>query len=204
MPTRRIVVSAALGVLLGALPLGVLHGQAVTKLPGLRPSFESFYTRIRFDGDGSSMAADGIGARLMWHVAPLTGSTSTLARRTELGVYGAYTPKRTIPSAMDASSYQLGLAGDLRPFVAPLGGRVDPFLSLGAGALFTHVPTASATPASPLFARSKATFAMTPAVGTRLFVLPNLALQGDVRDVMALDGGVRHNTALTAGVRLAF
>ena len=45
---------------------------------------------------------------------------------------------------------------------------------------------------------------MTPAVGTRLFVLPNLALQGDVRDVMALDGAVRHNPALGAGVRLAF
>jgi hypothetical protein len=202
MPTRRIVLSAALGVLLGAVPPGVLHGQAVTKLPGLRPSFESFHMRIHFDG--GSLSADGLGARLMWHVAPLVGSTSTLARRTELGVFGAYTPKRTIPTAVDASSYQLGLAGDLRPFVTPLGGRVDPFVSLGAGVLFTHAPAATVAPPSPLFARSTAMFAMTPAVGTRLFVLPNLALQGDVRDLMALDGGVRHNTALAAGVRLAF
>ena len=69
-----------------------------------------------------------------------------------------------------------GAVADVRPFSAPLGGRVDPFVSLGTGWLDTRVNAAIAPAPSPLLAKSHVAFALTPGVGARVGV----ARGGDV------------------------
>ncbi|HEX8803340.1 MAG TPA: hypothetical protein VF743_04075, partial [Acidimicrobiales bacterium] len=61
-------------------------------------------------------------------------------------------------------------------------------MSLGAGYLNTRVDVAVAPSPSPLLADSHVAFTLTPGVGARVALLPNVALQGDVRDVMSFLG----------------
>ncbi|HEU4629023.1 MAG TPA: hypothetical protein VFS08_04735 [Gemmatimonadaceae bacterium] len=200
---RRIVLVGALGVMLGAIPASELAGQSATLWQDARPSFESFYTQIRFDGDERTMNAEGMGARLMWSPAATEGR-STLAGRTGFGVFATYTPEHAFGPSFGFSSLSVGAVADVRPFEYPLAGRVDPFLSLGTGVLHTNVSQSIAPAPAPILAGSKTAFTLVPGIGTRLLLTPNLALQGDVRDLMTFRGDTRHNVAFGAGLRLSF
>src|SRR5690349_864680 len=131
MRTTRIVRLGALGVMLGALPTAATSAQApvtgVQTVQLARPAFEPFYTRIHFDSDRGRMNAEGVGARFMWRGTSLFDPTSPLAGHLDLGVFGSYTPKHTFFSKLDATTYHVGLAADVRPFSAPLAGRFEPF-----------------------------------------------------------------------------
>jgi hypothetical protein len=208
MRTARIVRLGALGVMLGALPAAPLGAQApvtgVQTVQVARPNFEPFYTRIRFGSDRGRMTAEGFGARFMWRGASLFDPSSPLAGHLDLGVFGSYTPKQTFLAKLDAATYHVGLTADVRPFAAPLAGRVDPFASLGLGVLSTRVTSGLAQAPSPLFRDSGSAITLAPGVGARLLLSSSLGLQGDVRDVVAFDEGARHNPALSAGVSLRF
>lgn len=208
MRTARIVRLGALGVMLGALPTAPLGGQepvlGVQTVQVARPAFEPFYTRIRFHSDRGRMDAQGIGARFMWRGSSLFEPTSVLAGHLDLGVFGSYTPKQTFAARLDAATYHVGLTGDVRPFSAPLAGRVEPFASLGLGVLATKVTAAVQPAPSPLFRDSGSALTLAPGVGTRLLLSSALGIQGDVRDVVTFHEGARHNPALSAGVSLRF
>jgi hypothetical protein len=208
MRTTRIVRLGALGVMLGALPAATTSAQepvtGVQTVQLARPAFEPFYTRIRFDSDRGRMNAEGVGARFMWRGSSLFEPTSPLAGHLDLGVFGSYTPKRTFFSKLDAATYHVGLAADVRPFSAPLAGRVDPFASLGLGVLSTRVSRGLSPAPSPLFRDSGSAITLAPGVGARLLLSSYLGVQGDVRDVVAFNEGARHNPAFSAGVSLRF
>jgi hypothetical protein len=208
MRTARIVRLGALGVMLGALPTATTSAQqpvtGVQTVQLARPTFEPFYTRIRFASDRGRMNAEGIGARFMWRGSSLFDPSSPLAGHLDLGVFGSYTPKHTFLAKLDAATYHFGLEADVRPFSTPLAGRVDPFASLGLGVLSTHVTSGLAQAPSPLFRGSGSAITLAPGVGARLMLSSYLGLQGDVRDVVAFDEGARHNPALSAGVSLRF
>jgi hypothetical protein len=204
MLNRRTVLVAALGVTLGALPAGTTQAQTASGRLGGRPALEGFYTQLRLDGDGPALNANGVGARLMWSPAAMPGALASLAGRTELGLYATYTPERSYARGLTFSTASLGAVADVRPFGAPLAGRVDPFVSLGAGALNSRVDVAVAPSPSPLLAGSSLAFTLSPGIGTRVLLTPNVALQGDVRDLMTFRGDTRHNVGLGAGLRLTF
>jgi hypothetical protein len=202
------ILVGALGVLLGALPVQTVSGQTLPSWAG-RPAVEAGYTQLRFDGDGSTLDTHGVGGRLMWNLAPATGATvgaSGLASRTELGLYGTYTPERRFGQGLRLGSYGGGVTADVRPLATPIIGRVDPYVSLGAGALHVNVDRAStSTPApSPLLERSRTTFALTPGAGLLVRLTPGVALRGDVRDMLTFRDDTRHNLAFGAGLRLTF
>lgn len=203
MQTRRIVLTGALGVMLGALPAAPAAGQTALDAPGARPTLEAFYTRVAFDGTRGALPAEGVGGRLMWNVAGL-GASLPLARQTDVGFYATHTPERTYFSRLDAATYGYGVAADVRMLASPLAGRVDPFASLGAGMLFTHVTRGVAPAPSPLFADSRTSFTLTPGVGARILLGRAVALQGSVNDLMTFRGGNAHHTQYAAGVRFGF
>ena len=204
MRNSRILLVGALGVLLGGLTPATARAQLMPTWPGVRPALEGFYTQLRFDG-ARDVRVDGLGAKLMWNPA-LTAdpsSDSWLARHTAVGLFGVYTPERDL----GFSTVHGGVVADVRPFAGMIGGRVEPFVSLGAGALRTNVerlaPIRRDAP-SPLLARSVTTATLVPGVGARVMLTPGIALQGDLRDVMTFRGDTRHNTAFGVGLRVAF
>jgi len=206
MRDRHMLLAAALGVMLGAGPAA---GQTLPAAPGwsaTRPALEAGYTRLRLDGDGRAPTVNGVGARLMWNLAPGVARDAGLRARTDLGLYSAFTPRQAPGAAPRFSTLAAGVAADVRPFAAPLFGRVDPFVSLGSGVLRTDV--AGARPAagapSPLIAASRTAFTLTPGAGVRVPLSPALALQGDARNFVTFRDGTRQNWAFGAGLRLNF
>jgi hypothetical protein len=212
MRNPRILLVAALGVLLsGSLPTDAraqlafdTGARIAPSWPGRRPALEGFYSQQRFDGAGAPRA-DGLGAKLMWNPA-LTADPSNaswLARHTAVGLYGVYTPEREL----GFSTVHGGVVADVRPLAGLVAGRVEPFVSLGAGALRTNVRDDAATrrtAPSPLLAKSVTTATLMPGIGARVMLTPGVALQGDLRDVMTFRAGTQHNTAFGVGLRLAF
>jgi hypothetical protein len=214
---------AALGVLLGASLPAAAGAQAAPRwddrgTAASGPALEGFYTRVDFGGGvaGRGVRADGFGGRVMWPLAGVGDAAPWLARRTAVGLLGAYTrePARTFTAG------QLGLAADLTPVAEPIAGRVEPFLSLGAGVLRTTARTGGLavrpalrpevvgvgpTPRAATAAdRSATSFMVVPSAGVRVWVRPGVAVQGDLRDVVTVRGDAReHHRAFATGLRLA-
>ena len=203
MLNRRLILVGALGVMLGAVPLPTAHGQTTSRW-NARPSVEGAYTQIRFDGNGSTLNADGVGGKLMWSPNALATGSSGLIDRASLGLYGTYTPTQGVTPTLRFSSVGVGAMTDVRPLASPLMGRVDPFVSLGAGLLRTNVDRRPGSAPSPLLDGSRTAFALTPGVGARVLLTPHLGLQGDVRDLMTFRTDTRHNLAYGLGLRLTF
>ena len=210
MTTRRSILVGALGVTLGALPVHPIDAQALIDWSGARQSVESFYTRIAFDAGGHRRTADGIGGRLMWQPWLVSGMPSSLGGRTSLGIWATYTPEDDGDGGPGFSTLALGGAVDVRPIDMPLG-RIDPFVSLGAGVLYTRETPALANvffPFEPMArpspaARTHTAFTLSPGIGARLPLGARTALQADLRDLVAFDGAPRHNVGLGVGVRIA-
>lgn len=198
MPSRRSLLVGVLSVMLGALPAHRAVAQVdVVPVWGARPALEGSYTQLRFDG--ADARAEGLAGRLMWGAAPIPGAPSSLVSRASAGLFAAYTPAQDL----GFSTLQVGLVADVRPF--SIGGRVDPFLSLGAGALRTSVApgrAAEAVAVTPRADRSNTTLALTPGIGARVNLGPGVSVHGDVRDVVTFRRDTRHNVAIGAGVRL--
>lgn len=202
MQTRRILRAAALGVMLGAVPASDAAAQDPTDRG--TAAFEALYTQIRYDGNGDAVSAPGVSARLMWRPGDSPADPSSLVARTSVGFYGTITPKRDLTDRTRFASFELGGMAQVRPLASSLGGRVDPFVALGAGVLHTDLTLPVRDATSPLLESSGVSFALTPGVGASVRVMPHLALQGEVRDVVTFRGDTRHNLALGAGLRFAF
>ena len=202
MQTRRILRAAALGVMLGALPASEAAAQSAPD-QGLG-SLQTLYTQLRFDGDGDAARTRGVSARLMWRPVDAPADASSLAARTSVGFYGAVMPKRDFTDRARFAILELGGMAQVRPLASPLAERVDPFLALGAGVLHTDLTLPVRDATSPLLASSGVSFTLSPSVGASVRVMPHLALQGELRDVVTFRGGTRHNLALGAGLGFTF
>lgn len=220
---RGMALIAALGALLGASTPMAAAGQAAQRWndawTGPRPALEAFYTRVGFEGarlaGSGTVRAGGFGARVMWPLASIgDGGVSWLARHTAVGLFGVYTPEQNVRFAAG----QFGAAVDLTPFAAPLAGRVEPFVSLGAGALRTTMHTVVVRPAprpgvhggaalAPVAERSTTStnVLLVPSVGARVHLRPGVAIQGDLRNLVTFgDAARRHYPAFGTGLRLTF
>jgi hypothetical protein len=202
MSTRRVLLAAALGVMLGAIPASTVDGQAVTDRAS--STFETLYTQLRFDGDGRTVSTGGVTGRIMWTPGEFAGAASSLLGRTQVGFYGTIAPRRNLEPRARFATFELGGAAHVRPLSAPLAGRVDPFLMLGAGVLHTDISAPVNQVTTPLLASSGVSFSVTPGAGAAVRLTPGLALQGELRDVVTFRGDTRHNLALGAGLRMAF
>ena len=199
MSTRRILLGAALDVMLGAIPASTVEAQSDPA-----GAFETIYTHLRFDGDGRTVSTGGITGRLMWTPGEFAGAGQSLLGRTQVGFYGTIAPRRDLEARARFATFELGGAAHVRPFSAPFAGRVDPFVTLGAGVLHTDISGPVSRAVTPLLASPGVSFSVTPGVGAAVRVISNVALQGELRDVVTFRGDTRHNLALGAGLRMTF
>ena len=215
--------NALLTCLVSAM-FGILPASASAQSLGWgngRFAFEGFYSHYRFD-DGASddrIGLNGVGGRLMWHLAPSAESDrSSLASRTAIGAFAVYTPEQDV----GFRTWHVGTQADFRLLTAPLFGRVEPIASLGVGVFRTDAVDddvsglalidqfSTSLVLSPAFDdravtdQASTSFALSPAFGVRVALVRNLALRGDVRDVIAFRHGAQHNAEFAAGLSVSF
>lgn len=197
MLATRMLRLGALGVLLGASTASDLGGQVAVRLNRGPTSVDSYYSQLHLAGSAGALRTDGLGMRIMWN-RDLHGRSA----RTELGVYGTYTPERPFGHRLRFSTLAVGVAGDTRLTAEPLLGRVDPFVSLGAGILRTNVAQLYGPAPTPLVDGSRSAFTITPGVGTRLMLSRRLAAGAEMRQLIAFDRAARQNRVASVGARL--
>ena len=184
---------------------GAATGSLEVPWPGSRPvTFDGYYTHYRLDTDGDDrFAMNGVGARLMWRSK---GDSLGLPPRLGFGIFGEYAPADNV----GLSLLHMGLQGDLNLLSKPLGNRLTPIASLGAGMLRSSVSGSTPLPSARLgirsapVVRSATSFALTPAAGVKLDLWRNLGVRGDMRDLMTFRDGTQHNWQFTAGLSFPF
>jgi hypothetical protein len=193
----------------GALPIPVLAQRAA--VPTL---LEPYVSRTRLDPGvlGQRARLSGVGARLLYQVL-----SDRLDDRLLVGAFVTHAPS----DGRGVTTSQVGAVADVRLGGRPIAGRVEPLLSLGAGAFRTRwdAPVVSgralclrprdaaslggACLAAPGRRRDPATSAaLSPAIAARVSLLPGVALRVDARDLVVYRGRPRHGFELTTGVSL--
>ena len=147
---------------------------------------EPYYTRLELDaGSGEGrLGRNGYGGRLWFNLAPFTGDSWILPSTGGLALFVSYAPGNQ--GGDDVSIWHYGAQHDLFLRNRPLGGVIDPFLSLAAGAFRTRTPTDART-----------NFALSPGGGIRIPLPNRFQLRVDARDAILF--GVRESA--TSGKR---
>ncbi len=172
--TSMIVASAALGAPLAA------SAQALGPQRQLLV-VEPYYAHIQLDqGKGRGrISLDGYGARLWVNLAPFSGSSPNVIGKTALALFAHYTPDR---GGSDITTWHYGAELDTHFVDYPIAGRLDPFVSLGAGAFRTRASGAGGAYGAGAATSTK--FAFTPGLGVRVPLANRLQLRGDARDMI--------------------
>lgn len=194
----------ALGAVLAAAIASASPARAGAQALGPQRQFlslEPYYARMMFDaGSGSSrVGANGYGGRLWINMAPFSGPDPNLLGHMGLALFATYVPDQ---ASRGASFVHYGLEDDIFFVNRPLGGVIDPFISVAGGAFRTKV-----------FATGDATtkFALTPGAGIRIPLANRLQLRVDAHDVLLFgvpdgSGGNRttSNYEFTAAAGITF
>ena len=169
---------------------------------------------------GDRARVEGIGARVLIPLPSLTDrALPGLLSRSSVGAFLTSIPERE----RGVEARHFGVQADVRPAAAPLAGRIEPLLSLGAGSFSGRIASSTRTLPAPLCLELhdapvalaaqpclralpgrgelvRNLFALSPAAGVRLGVLPGLAVRAEVRDVIVHHGTARHNVEFLAGL----
>ncbi|MGQ0713064.1 MAG: hypothetical protein ACT4PJ_04955 [Gemmatimonadaceae bacterium] len=158
-------------------------------------SLEPYYAYVQFDvdGDADAVSRHGYGGRLSLNLAPFG-----LGRATGLSLFVTHTMER---DEDEFTTLHYGAAIEIFPFHVPLGGFLDPVISVAGGAFRTEIGTTSDTE-----------FALTPAFGLRIPIPNRLQLRGDIGDAIIFgrrtgvgdEKRTIHNLQVTAALGLTF
>ena len=219
--TRRFVLTCGVALLLPATVIGQPSRPGYTPPTDGRLLIEGLFSRHRVPGDAyrTPAALDGYGGRMLWALAPTDEAPRSWSDRLFLGAFvvGAADP------AKSATTLHSGIQADLRLRRERVT-RVEPLLSLGAGAFWSKARESrhmsapriirfdgqylSGAPAlTPVVRdvpveRSWTSLAVTPGVGVRLLVSPDFAVRFDARQVMGFRKPLRHTPELMGGLSL--
>lgn len=193
-----------------AAQMPVLRGLPATG----RVTVEGYVSRYRLALPDARAQLDGMGGRILWSLAPTLGpERERLAEHLSVGVFAAVTPADGVANGGELTTALYGAQLDVRPLRAPIGGMLDPVLSLGAAALqvrqstpsrwivrdgMTLVPRDVPVAQMPSSAQHRRTHAvLAPAVGLLVSPRPDFALRFDVRSLVNRGG-----TEVSTGVSL--
>jgi hypothetical protein len=208
---------AALGAC-AATPLPVMAQLG----PPVRTVLEGYVARSQLHRSvaGSPARLAAVGARLLVPVEQLAAAAPRwLAERVDVGAFlsTAATDARTL------AARHYGAQADVRLTSRPLAGRIEPLASLGIGGFRARLEEprvarplgaaclAPADPGAAPGARCLAlgqpeqapaveSFALSPALGARLTLVPGVALRVEARDLVVHRDGPRHNLELALGL----
>lgn len=197
---RTLVLVCSMCMLFGAFPASAGAQWYNAQEPALRlpVTVEAYFGQLRPAGTVESYTVDLYGGRVLWRLAA-DPVESPIRSRTFVGPFGEYLDVE--PRGF--SSVHLGAHADMRLLTVPVGGVIDPVVSLAAGALRTSVERGFDD--QPAFAnRTNVSVTLTPAVGVRLGLIRGVAMRADARDMIVLRGNDRHNWQYTLGIGATF
>ncbi|GAC1477717.1 MAG: hypothetical protein NVS1B4_20790 [Gemmatimonadaceae bacterium] len=169
--TRRLATVTALTAALAAAP-----GYAAAQNLGPFRQFlaiEPYYSYVSLDGGEGNSRIDknAFGARLWINAAPFSGASWSVLSTSGIAFFGTRVPKQR---GDDAALWHYGAQLDLFFANRPLGGSLDPFVTLGAGVVRSTVgPTAVSNK-----------FAFSPGGGFRIPMPNRFQLRVDGRDAI--------------------
>lgn len=146
-------------------------------------------------GDLDRASVGGYGARVMFNRSTPADVARTFFNRSSVGAYA------TITSEQDRVSTQnLGVQLDVPLFpTAIAAGRLDPFVSLGAGVLRSSAEQLSGDD------RTTTDFTIIPAAGTRIPFFSGIGFRGDLRlPIVFSDGNTQLNFLAEGGIYVSF
>jgi hypothetical protein len=147
-------------------------------------------------GDRDRASVGGYGARVMFNRStPADVARTLFFSRASVGAYATFTTEQD-----DVSTQNLGVQLDVPLFpTAIASGRLDPFLSLGAGVLRSKVEQTTGD------SRTTTDFTIIPAAGTRIPFFSGIGFRGDLRaPIVFSDGNTQLNFLAEGGFYVSF
>lgn len=197
MPIRRSLLAA----LAAALPAATAAAQDTRA--GVRPyrfTVEGLLAQSYLNSDlagGGKNTFGGYGARVMFNRSTPAATLRSFANRASVGAFVVATSGQ---GPRDAASLHYGVQADMSLFPAPIfRATLDPFFSLGLGALRTTYALASGTGDV-----RNTNLALTPAIGTRIALITGFGFRGDLRAPIVFGNKTTVNGVAEGGVFLSF
>ena len=137
-------------------------------------AIEPYYARLELDAgkDVSRVSLYGYGARLWINLAPFSGPSPNVVGKGAIALFATYTPDQNDEGF---TTLHYGAQHDVFFVNRPLGGFIDPLLSVAAGAFRTKAVDIDET---------ETKFALTPGLGIRIPVANRLQIRADARDII--------------------
>lgn len=182
-----------------AVAVAPRHAAAQDAL-GFRYTLEAYAASYTLDDaiGTNKQNLGGFGARLTLNPREPDRPRATLADRAVGALFATYTAKQGSP---DVSTLHVGAQTDASFLPRPLGGILDPFLSLGLGIFRTSRENLIA-PGGKRITRSDLAFS--PAVGTRIHLGRGIGARGDLRAPLVFGTATTANFVAEGGLFVSF
>ncbi|GLC25559.1 hypothetical protein [Roseisolibacter agri] len=191
---RRLALAGA------ALVAGAVSASAQETPTGVQPyrfTVEGYLANYWLDrgGDLDRASVGGYGVRAMFNRSTPAAVARSFFNRASVGAYATFTAEQD-----RVSTQNLGVEVDVALFpTAIAAGRLDPFVSLGAGVLRSKAEQASGGDVTTT------DFTIIPAAGTRIPLFSGIGFRGDLRlPVVFSDGDTRLHFLAEGGLYVSF
>lgn len=191
---RRLALAAA------AVAAGAVSASAQESSTGVQPyrfTVGGYLANYWLDrgGDLDRASVGGYGLRVMFNRSTPAAVARTFFSRASAGAYATFTAEQD-----RVSTQNLGVQVDVPLFpTAIASGRLDPFLSLGAGVLRSKAEQTTGAD------RTTTDFTIIPAAGTRIPFFSGIGFRGDLRlPVVFSDGNTQLNFLAEGGLYVSF
>ncbi len=171
----RIARTVALGAAVAAIAISTPSLAGAQALGPQRQflSLEPYYDRLQlYDGTGTRTGFNGYGGRLWVNFAPFSGPSPNLLGHMALALFTTYIPEK---AKSGVSFLNYGAEANVFFVNRPLGGVLDPFISVG-GSRFRSKDTATD--------QTLTKWALTPGVGVRIPLSNRFQIRGDAKDML--------------------
>ena len=189
-----------LALAVAALVAGAGAASAQETPTGVQPyrfTVEGYLANYWLDrgGDLDRASIGGYGARVMFNRSTAAAVARTFFNRASAGAYATFTAEQD-----RVSTQNLGVQVDVALFpTAIASGRLDPFLSLGAGVLRSKAEQTTGAD------RTTTDFTIIPAAGTRIPFFSGIGFRGDLRmPIVFSDGNTQLNFLAEGGLYVSF
>jgi hypothetical protein len=195
MRTLRLAAAATAATLLSASAAAAQD--TPTGVQPYRFTVEGYLANYWLDrGESLDRASvGGYGARVMFNRSTPATVARTFFSRASVGAYATFTAEQD-----RVSTQNLGVQLDVPIFpMAIAAGRLDPFISLGAGVLRSKAELLNDVEAT------NTDFTIIPAAGTRIPFFSGIGFRGDLRaPIVFSDGNTQLNFLAEGGIYISF